>query len=359
MRQFGDAYRGRRVLITGHTGFKGSWLSLWLRYLGADVVGVSLPPPTAPSHWNLLALEMPDYRIDLRDAAAILDLVERVRPELVFHLGAQSLVRESYREPVDTWAANVMGTVSVLDACRRVEGICGAVIVTSDKCYQNREQAIGYSETDALGGHDPYSASKAAAELVAASYRSSFLSRPGATLVATARGGNVVGGGDWSKDRLIPDLVRAVIARRNLEIRSPCATRPWQHVLESLSGYLLLGQRLLAGDASCAEAWNFGPASQSNCAVGDVLTRLRAHWSDLRWEVSSEQHPHEASLLYLDSAKAVSRLDWRQVWDLDTALAATATWYHDYMTAGRVQSRTQLEAFVETARARGLGWATA
>ncbi|MGT2429927.1 CDP-glucose 4,6-dehydratase [Cupriavidus basilensis] len=249
MMLFGDVYRGRRVLLTGHTGFKGSWLALWLTQMGARVTAVALPPETSPNHWDLLGLGVDDHRLDIRDGDALAKAVASARPEIVFHLAAQPLVRRSYREPVATWATNVMGTANLLESCRNTDSVRGILVVTSDKCYENHEWVWGYRENDRLGGHDPYSASKAATEILVASYRASFMHGEAAPGLASARAGNVIGGGDWSEDRLIPDLVRAIVAGQEVEIRSPEATRPWQHVLESLSGYLLLGKRLLEGRA--------------------------------------------------------------------------------------------------------------
>ncbi len=354
---FGAIYRGRRVLVTGHTGFKGSWLSLWLQALGAQVHGLSLPSVTQPSHWGLLDLSMADERGDIRDTRVVADAVRQAQPEVVFHLAAQSLVRPSYADPLGTWATNVMGTAHLLQACREVPSVRAVVVVTSDKCYENREANIAYREGDALGGHDPYSASKAASELVAASFRLSFFHDSDSALVATARAGNVIGGGDWSQDRLIPDLARALARGEPLLIRSPLAVRPWQHVLESLSGYLLLGQRLLQGDAKAATAWNFGPPPGDARTVQDVLQVLQGHWPEAAWREAGGTHPHEAQLLQLDSAKARTELDWQPVWPLDTALTATAAWYRAYLRDQRVISRAQLDAYVEDAATAGLTWA--
>jgi CDP-glucose 4,6-dehydratase len=356
---FGTAYRGRRVLVTGHTGFKGSWLCLWLRALGSEVTGLALDPPSEPSHWGLLKLPITDHRIDIRDEAAVRRVFAAERPEIVFHLAAQPLVRRSYREPVITWATNVMGTAHVLEAVRHTPEVRAVVVVTTDKCYENREWPWPYRERDRLGGHDAYSASKAGAELVAASYRSALLRQPSASLLATARGGNVIGGGDWSEDRLIPDLVRAVVAGEPLVIRAPRATRPWQHVLDCLSGYLLLGQRLLAGDATCADAWNFGPDGEGNRTVEEVLQHLARTWPQLRWQLASGPQPHEAGLLQLDSAKAKMHLGWRPVWDLGAAIDRTATWYRQWLELGEVSSADQLDAYITDAVNSGLGWATA
>ena len=357
MKLFDDQYRGRRVLLTGHTGFKGSWLALWLAELGASVVGVALPPDTLPNHWDLLGLDITDHRLDIRDTHALQRIVKETRPEIIFHLAAQPLVRRSYRDPLETWSTNVMGTANLLEACRQSESLRAIVVVTTDKCYENRDWVWGYREADRLGGHDPYSASKAAAELVAASYRSSFFHATDAPLLATARAGNVIGGGDWSEDRLIPDLVRAIASGSLLEIRSPQATRPWQHVLESLSGYLLLGQRLFEGRQTYAASWNFGPEPDGNRTVADVLTRLGAHWPELSWKMTNQSQPHEANLLYLDSAKARAQLGWQPVWSLDDALAATADWYQAYLATGKIESRPQLTAFIAKAHAAGMGWA--
>lgn len=355
---FGDRYRGCRVLLTGHTGFKGSWLALWLQALGAEVTGVALAPDTTPNHWDLLGLDIVEHRVDIRDAAALAQIVADTRPDVVFHLAAQALVRRSYRDPLETWSTNVMGTAAMLEGCKGVDSVRAIVVVTTDKCYENREWAWGYREGDALGGHDPYSASKAAAELVVASYRRAFFHAGDAPLIATARAGNVIGGGDWSEDRLIPDLVRAVAKAEVLEIRSPRATRPWQHVLESLSGYLLLGQCLLDGHRDDAQPWNFGPEPDGNRSVAAMLGTLSTHWPELAWQIAEAPGVHEATLLYLDSAKARSELGWRPVWNVDQALAATAGWYRAYLHDGHVASREHLDAFSAAARTAGLAWAS-
>ncbi len=353
---FADCYRGRRVLVTGHTGFKGSWLSLWLNLMGAQVTGIALPPATDPNHWDLMGLNLPEQRLDIRDSAVLLRAVADIKPEIVFHLAAQPLVRRSYRDPLETWSVNVQGTAHVLEACRQTPSVRAIVAVTTDKCYQNQEWSWGYRENDRLGGHDPYSASKAAAELVAASYRNAFFHLPDAPLLATARAGNVIGGGDWSEDRLIPDLVRAIASGSALESRSPNATRPWQHVLESLSGYLALGQQLLAGRAEFADAFNFGPDPEGNRTVASVLSGLQVHWSELNWHTTQQVQPHEANLLYLDSSKAKQQLGWRSVWTLDQTLAATAGWYRQFLQNGIASSHAQLADYVTAARAAGLAW---
>ncbi|MBI3898541.1 MAG: CDP-glucose 4,6-dehydratase [Gammaproteobacteria bacterium] len=357
MKLFGGLYHGRKVLLTGHTGFKGSWLALWLTQLGAEVSGVALPPDTNPNHWDLLKLDMPDHRLDIRDYSALESVVKNIQPEIVLHLAAQPLVRRSYREPLETWATNVMGTANLFEACRNAKSVRAIVAVTTDKCYENKEWDRGYNESDRLGGHDPYSASKAAAELVAASYRSAFFHEAHSPLLATARAGNVIGGGDWSEDRLIPDLVRAIACGKPLEIRSPQATRPWQHVLESLSGYLLLGQGLLEGRKEFAQAWNFGPAPEDNRSVAEILARLKIHWPELDWKTTDRPQPHEAGLLYLDSSKAHTRLGWQPTWSLDDALTATAEWYRAYLLDGHIESRSQLAAFIAQAQIAQREWA--
>ena len=356
MKMFGETYRGRRVLVTGHTGFKGSWLVLWLRALGAEPVGLSLPPVNTPNHWDLLGIDMPSYLVDVRDRMLVRKVVEASGAEIVFHLAAQPLVRRSYHEPIETWGTNVMGTSHVLDACRECSKVIAIVSVTTDKCYENKEWVWGYRESDSLGGHDPYSASKAAAELVAASYRKSFFSARG-PLLATARAGNVIGGGDWSEDRLIPDLVRAMSGGAKMEIRSPNSTRPWQHVLECLAGYLMLGERLLAGDTSFAEGWNFGPEKEGNRSVRQLLEEMQLHWPEIVWKQSLKIQPHEANLLYLDSSKANDLLGWRPVLTFSDAVSMTAGWYRGYIEHGNVPSQEQLLEYCARASKLGLPWA--
>ena len=343
---FATTFGGRRVLVTGHTGFKGSWLALWLRELGAQVSGISLDPETSPNHWDLLGLEINDHRHDIRDADGLQRLVAAARPDIVFHLAAQPLVRRSYGDPLATWSTNVVGTANLLEACRSAPSVSAIVVVTTDKCYENRDWEWGYRENDRLGGHDPYSASKAATELVVASYRQSFFHEPGSPLLASARAGNVIGGGDWSEDRLIPDLVRARAAGAPLEIRSPQATRPWQHVLEALSGYLLLGQGLLQGRRDFARAWNFGPDGDSNCSVEQLLTAIKREWPAIEWRQTGKPMLHEANLLQLDATLARQKLGWRPIWSLNQALAVTAAWYRRYLEQGEVNSLQQLRDYI-------------
>jgi CDP-glucose 4,6-dehydratase len=357
---FSSVYSGTRILITGHTGFKGSWLSLWLQELGAEVAGVALPPATSPSHWEILNLQgIADYRLDIRNAADLFRAVTEVQPEIVFHLAAQPLVRPSYREPLETWSTNVMGTANLLDACRHSKSVKAIIIVTTDKVYENREWHWGYRETDLLGGHDPYSASKAASELVVASYRKAFFHFSGLPLLATVRAGNVIGGGDWSEDRLIADAVRAISSNHSLSVRSPYATRPWQHVLDCLSGYLLLGEFLLNGQGDCADAWNFGPDPDCNLSVAGILNSLKKYWPDFAWHSDQAMHPHESKLLYLDCAKAKQILGWRPVWTLEEAVSHTAGWYRAYLINGNVESRVQLSEYIASAKQAERQWSMA
>jgi CDP-glucose 4,6-dehydratase len=331
-----SVWAGRRVLVTGHTGFKGSWLSLWLHHMGAEVTGFALPAPTEPSLFDAARIGELVRHVegDVRDAAALRRTVELCEPEVIFHLAAQPLVRLSYREPVETYATNVMGTVHLLDAARHVEGVKAIVCVTSDKCYENREWIWPYRESDPMGGHDPYSNSKGCAELVVSAWRSSFFANEG-PLLASARAGNVIGGGDWADDRLVPDLIRAMLSGTAPLIRSPASVRPWQHVLEALHGYLMLGERLLAGERAFAEGWNFGPSDEDARPVSWIVERLQAAWGDGSGKTLSDSgpQPHEATLLRLDSSKARSLLGWRPVLPLDAALGWIGEW-HKAVDAG-------------------------
>ena len=327
-------WRGRRVLVTGHTGFKGSWLSLWLQALGAEVTGLALAPPSEPSMFETarVALDMASRLVNIRDAQAVQAAVQAADPEVILHLAAQSLVRPSYADPVATYATNVMGTAHLLQAARSLRHLKAVLVVTSDKCYENREWLWGYRENEALGGYDPYSSSKGCAELVTAAFRNSFFPvarhADHGVAVASARAGNVVGGGDWATDRLIPDCIRAIEAGLPIRIRSPHAVRPWQHVLEPLTGYLMLAERLYIEGPSFAEAWNFGPADEDARPVQWVVEEVVRGWGDgVRWEVDASHTPHEAGLLRLDSSKARARLGWHPRWPLAVGLQKIGAWH--------------------------------
>ena len=323
-------WQGKRVFLTGHTGFKGAWLGLWLSELGAEVTGYALPPPTTPSLFETARLEgrLTHLLGDIRDPGPLSRALTAARPDVVFHLAAQSLVRPSYEEPVETFATNVMGTVNVLEALRQWGGARAAIFVTSDKCYDNRETGQAYREDDPMGGHDPYSASKGCAELVTAAYRRSFFqSGPSATRVATVRAGNVIGGGDWARDRLIPDLLDAFSRGEAAVVRFPDAIRPWQHVLEPLAGYLRLAEALWAGEPGAARAWNFGPRPEDAREVGWIAGRLAELWGEgATWRRTDAARPHEAGVLRLDWSKARERLGWRPVWALEEGLERVVAW---------------------------------
>lgn len=322
-------WAGKRVFLTGHTGFKGSWLSLWLHDLGAQVFGYALAPPTEPTMFETAGIEsrLAGHTIgDVRDADALADAMAAARPDIVIHMAAQPLVRRSYAVPIETYAVNVMGTVHLLDAARRLGSVTALINVTTDKCYQNNEWVWGYREDEPLGGHDPYSSSKACSELVSAAYRSSFHTE-GRPWIASGRAGNVIGGGDWALDRIIPDALRALDAGVPLKVRHAGAIRPWQHVLEPLSGYLLLAQTIATQGAGFAEGWNFGPADVDAKPVGWILEQIAALAPTFTWETDTAPTVHEAAFLKLDSSKARTRLGWMPRWRLATALEMTVGWH--------------------------------
>jgi CDP-glucose 4,6-dehydratase len=348
----GEYWRGRRVLLTGVTGFKGGWLALWLRDLGAEVVGYSLPPPTTPSFFHTVRLgeQVTWIDADIRNGALLHKVVDDRRPEVVFHLAAQPLVRASYDAPVETFETNVIGTVNVLDALRDRPSVRAVVVITSDKCYENREWLWPYREGDPLGGHDPYSSSKACAEIATAAYHRSFFQGKGVG-VATARAGNVIGGGDWARDRLVPDVIAALATRQSALVRNPKSVRPWQHVLEPLAGYIALAESLARDPEAFSEAWNFGPSPDSVRPVVELVETICALWGDgARWHTADLAAPHEAKLLAVDASKARARLPWRPRLALRDCLRWTVEW-HRALLAGedmRDHSLRQIRRYQET-----------
>ncbi len=359
---FADIYRNRRVLITGHTGFKGSWLSAWLKTAGAELCGISLAQRTHPSHYDLLAI--PGIRSEVQDIQEF-DGVRRIirdfKPEIIFHLAAQPLVRYSYLHPLETLQTNIMGTANLLEAAKTTDSVRAFIAVTSDKCYENRNLDRGYHEDDPMGGYDPYSASKGCAELVISSYRRSFFppENYGKThhlLLASARAGNVIGGGDWAEDRLVPNLMHSASIGKVEPLRNPAAVRPWQHVLESLSGYLLLGQRLMEEKVPFASAWNFGPDETETHTVLETAESLRTHWNQIRFRSVPDNGPHEAEKLKLNCEKAHRDLAWLPVWNTEKAFERTACWYRDYYTSGKINTDNDLQQYLRDAERKGLIW---
>ena len=362
---FADCYRGRRVFVTGHTGFKGAWLAEWLGALGAEVTGYALDPPTKPSLFEALDLgsRLRHVVADVRDRDRLAAEVQASQPSVIFHLAAQAIVRRAYAEPHETFETNVMGTVNVLEAARACPSVRAVVIVTSDKCYENHEGDRAFRETDPMGGRDPYSASKGCAELVTAAYRDSFFA--GGAAVASVRAGNVIGGGDWAADRIIPDCARSLAAGDPVVVRNPDAVRPWQHVLEPLSGYLWLAALLLRDGRRYEGPWNFGPGDHdADRPVRWVVERFLEEWGSGSWTTPADSghQPHEAHGLSVDSAKARDQLWWAPVWDTQTAVRRTASWYREYHRApatARALVEDHLRAYQDDARAAGLPWAVA
>lgn len=335
----------RRVLVTGHTGFKGSWLCLWLQVMGAKVHGFALPPPTKPSLFQEadIAGGMISRLGDVRDLSQVIETFREIEPEIVIHMAAQPLVRLSYAEPISTFATNVMGTAHIMEAVRQISTVRAIVNVTTDKCYENKEWIWGYREEEPMGGHDPYSSSKGCAELVTQAYRRSFFNTSGVA-VASARAGNVIGGGDWALDRLVPDTLRAFESRRPVIIRNPASIRPWQHVLEPLAGYLQLAERLCEDRYAWSEAWNFGPRDTDAKSVQWIVERLASEWANgVTWQVDESHHPHEANYLKLDCSKANQRLGWTPRWDLGQAITRIVSWHKAWIDGAPVRNLCEKE----------------
>lgn len=345
-------WAGRRVFLTGHTGFKGGWLALWLNELGADVTGYALPPATTPDLFTVgrVAATLASVIGDIRDAENLNAAIRRAQPEIIFHLAAQALVGEGYRDPVSTYTTNFNGTLNILEAARSCSSLKALIVVTTDKCYENREALHALKETDPLGGSDPYASSKAAAELVTAAYRESFFASPQSANVATVRAGNVIGGGDWSANRLVPDLLRAFSAGEAPRLRAPRSIRPWQHVLEPLKGYLMLAERL-HDDASFSGAWNFGPVIDDCISAAEIAEMIATCWGHApTWEKEKKYFPHEAKLLLLDSSAARSKLNWQPTWSLPEALHRTVSWHQAWLSGRDMQSfcREQINEYANS-----------
>jgi CDP-glucose 4,6-dehydratase len=358
---FNGVFSGKRVWLSGHTGFKGSWLSEWLLGLGAEVTGFALPPDTSHSLFEQLDLSRRlTHQIgDIRDADIVQESISRAKPDFIFHLAAQPLVRRSYLKPIETFETNVNGTLHVLEALRLLNQPCTALFITSDKCYENKEHGLPYREEDHLGGRDPYSSSKAMAEIAVAAYRQSYFSRTDCCIrIASARAGNVIGGGDWAEDRIMPDSIRALESKASIQVRNPSATRPWQHVLEPLSGYLWYAARLSL-EASTERALNFGPTLDSNRSVRNLVVEILKHWPGDWIDGSNPSSVHEAKLLSLCIDRADQTLGWRPVWDFETTLARTVEWYrsnHQNPAGGLALVQAQIKSYCNDARAAGLGW---
>lgn len=364
---FAGKYAGKRVLLTGHTGFKGAWLAYWLELLGAETIGYSLDPSSDRNLFDYLQPKLAaDYRADIRDFAKLKEVIANENPDIIFHLAAQAFVKSSYIDPVTTFETNVNGSINILEAVRELGIEIPVLMITTDKVYKNNEWVYGYRESDSLGGYDPYSASKAAAEIAINSYRQSFFNPENGskTLVASLRAGNVIGGGDWSPFRIVPDIVKATENGESLFVRSPESTRPWQHVLEPLSGYLLIGQKLLNGEKKYADAWNFGPKDDAIVTVKELVNSAKKYWETLAVELNTEElKEHEAKLLKLDISKAIYELKWKPVWSFEDTVARTFSWYRDLSPvsendseAFRKRSLQDIEAFVKKAEIEKLDW---
>lgn len=357
---FNNIYKGKRVFLTGHSGFKGSWLALWLEKLGAEVFGYSLRPEGL-NHFSSLQLDIEEEYSDIRNLEKLENAILRFQPDIVFHLAAQPLVRRSYSDPIETYTTNIIGSLHLYESCRKCSSVKAIVSITTDKVYKNKEWDWAYRENEELGGYDPYSSSKAAVEIMSDSYRNSYfnINNYGKThnvLLATVRAGNVIGGGDWSEDRLIPDLVRSCMLNKKIEIRFPESIRPWQHVLESLSGYLLIGQKLLERKTEFAKSWNIGPEIQDCRSVIDVLEIAKKEWSVVDYVIKNNNEPHEASLLKLDCTNAKKYLNWQPVWNLEKSVKETISWYKAYANNEKIVSTEQLNKYINDAISLNIKW---
>ena len=359
---FSGIYKDKTVLVTGHTGFKGSWLVYWLKKMGANVIGYSLEAPTTPNHIGLLDLDIVSIIGDIRDLDKLNNTLEQYNPDIVFHLAAQPIVRLSYENPIETYDTNVMGTLKVFEACRK-NNVKAIVNITSDKAYDNKEWIWGYRENDPMGGYDPYSSSKGCADLLVNSYRDSYFNiseykKSHNTLIASCRAGNVIGGGDWAKDRLLTDIMVSVSQNKKVSIRNPYATRPWQHVLEPLSGYLNIGQKLLEEKKEFGEAWNFGPSDEGSISVEEVVINVKKHWNKIDYDINKKlNQPHEANLLKLDCSKAHILLKWKDVWESDTTFEKTVKWYKSYYEDNKILTKEDLDDYIFDARLEQIDWA--
>lgn len=353
---FGGIYKNKVCLITGHTGFKGSWLAHWLIKMGATVIGYSLKPDNEPNHFELLNENYTSINGNIKDLNNLNKIFSTYKPEIVFHLAAQALVRYSYENPIETFQTNVLGTMNVFEACRNSNSVKAIINVTSDKCYENKEWMWGYRENDPMGGHDPYSASKGCSELLTSSYQKSFFNTDN-ILLASVRAGNVIGGGDWAIDRLVPDMVKAANNNNEVLIRSPYATRPWQHVLEPLSGYLILGWKLLKGEKTFADGWNFGPDLDNNISVLDLTNNSKVIWNKINYKLDkSLANHHEANLLMLDCSKANKILKWKPVWDIQQTLEKTIGWYKSFYQDSIINTDNDLLEYIQFAKDKSLLW---
>jgi CDP-glucose 4,6-dehydratase len=359
---FGGIYKDKTVLVTGHTGFKGSWLAYWLQQIGAKVIGYSLDAPTTPNHFSLIDLDIISIIGDIRDLDKLNEIFITYKPDIVFHLAAQPLVRYSYENPIETYETNVIGTLKVLEACREVH-VRAIINITSDKAYENKEWIWGYRESDPMGGYDPYSSSKGCADLLVNSYRNSYFNtqeykKSHHTLLASCRAGNVIGGGDWAQDRLMSDIMLSIFQGKKVNIRNPKAIRPWQHVLEPLSGYLHLGQKLLEEKVEFGEAWNFGPSDEGSICVEEVLLHVKKHWDKIDYEIKQVPNQlHEANLLKLDCSKAHTLLKWKNVWDSKMTFEKTVLWYKSFYEENKILTSNDLACYISDAKSKGLSWA--